>query len=129
MKLSDKNPFQAFVGIQLEKVDEMGSFLSLKLEPQHFNLYGIVHGGVHSTILDIAMGMAGGYSPCKNRKISTITLNLSINYLLQTKEKKIFAHGFISRRTHKLAFCEGKITDSNKNVLSMGTAVFKLVRS
>ena len=79
MKLSDKNPFQAFVGIQLEKVDEMGSFLSLKLEPHHFNPYGIMHGGVHSTILDIAMGIAGGYSPCKSEKISTITLNLSVN--------------------------------------------------
>ena len=124
-----ENPFQDFVGIKLEKVDEVGSYLSLELEPHHFNLYGIVHGGVYSTILDIAMGIAGGYSGKKDEKISTITLNLNINYLSETKCEKIYATGLIARRSHKLVFCEGRITDKNKNVISTSTGVFKLIRN
>ncbi len=129
IKISRENPFQDFVGIKLEKVDEMGSYLSLKLAPHHLNLYGITHGGVYSTILDIAMGIAGSYSEKKNEKISSITLSLNINYLLETKCEKIYATGSITRRTHRLAFCEGSITDKNKNILSTSTGVFKLIRT
>ena len=63
------NPFQNFVGINLEKNTKEGCLLSLKLEENHFNLYGIPHGGVHSTLLDIAMGIAGSYSSSKKEKI------------------------------------------------------------
>ena len=129
IELAKENPFQDFVGIKLEKVNEAGSYLSLKLEPHHFNLYGIIHGGVHSTILDIAMGIAGSYSGKKKEKISTITLNLNINYLMETKCEKIYATGLIASRTHRLAFCEGRITDRNKNIISTSTGVFKLIRT
>ena len=129
MEISNKNPFQAFVGIQVEKVDEMGSFLSLELQYHHFNLYNIPHGGVHSTFLDIAMGIAGSYSLDKSEKISTITLNLNVNYLSQTKSKKIFATGLIKKRTKRLAFCEGTVTDTNKKILSTSAGVFKLIRA
>ena len=57
-KTHKENPFQSFVGINLEKVNEKGSLLTLTLKAKHFNLYGIPHGGIHSTLLDISMGIA-----------------------------------------------------------------------
>ena len=122
------NPFQNFVGINLEKNTEEGCLLSLKLEENHFNLYGIPHGGVHSTLLDIAMGIAGSYSSSKKEIISTITLNLNINFIMETKDKKLFAKGLITRRTRKLAFCEGVVSDSKSNKLATSSGVFKLIR-
>ena len=129
VKIQKENPFQDFVGIILENVDEKGCCLSLKLQKKHFNLYGIPHGGVHSTLLDIAMGIAGSYSSSKKEFISTITLNLNINFMMETKEKKLFARGLINKRTYKLAFCEGLITDSKENILAKGSGVFKLIRN
>ncbi len=128
IETNKKNPFQNFVGIKLEKVDEKGSLLSLKLKAKHFNLYGIPHGGIHSTLLDISMGIAGSYSMKEHESISTITLNLNINFVRQAKERDLFAKGFITRRTQKLAFCEGVVADMNDNILAKGTGVFKLIR-
>jgi len=122
------NPFQDFVGIHLEENTKEGCLLSLKLEESHFNLYGIPHGGVHSTLLDIAMGIAGSYSSSKKEIISTITLNLNINFIMETKDKKLFAKGLIRRRTRKLAFCEGVVHDSKSNALATSSGVFKLIR-
>ena len=127
-KTHKENPFQSFVGIKLEEVNEKGSLLSLILKAKHFNLYGIPHGGIHSTLLDISMGIAGGYSVEENESIRTITLNLNINFVRQTKERHLFAKGFIIRRTQKLAFCEGVVADMNDNILAKGTGVFKLIR-
>ena len=74
------------------------------------------------------MGIAGSYSPSKKEIISTITLNLNINFIMRTKDKKLFAKGLITRRTHKLAFCEGVVHDSKSNALATSSGVFKLIR-
>ncbi len=126
--IQTENPFQNFVGIKLNENTEEGCLLSLKLESSHFNLYGIPHGGVHATLLDIAMGIAGSYSSSKKETISTITLNLNINFIMETKDKQLFAKGLITRRTHKLAFCQGSVNDSENNVLATSSGVFKLIR-
>lgn len=123
-----ENPFQSHVGIILENVDKNGCLVSLELEPKHYNLYGIPHGGVHSTLLDITMGVAASFSDNIKEKVATITLNLNVNFISKAKSNKIFAKGTVSKTSRKIAFCEGKVLDTDGSILATGSGVFKLIR-
>ena len=123
-----ENPFQSHVGIILENVDKNGCLVSLELEPKHYNLYGIPHGGVHSTLLDITMGVAASFSDNIKEKVATITLNLNVNFISKAKSDKIFAQGTVNKTSRKIAFCEGKVLDADGSILATGSGVFKLIR-
>ena len=123
-----ENPFQSHVGIILENVDANGCLVSLELEPKHYNLYGIPHGGVHSTLLDITMGVAASFSDNIKERIATITLNLNVNFISKAKSDKIFAQGTVCKTSRKISFCEGKVLDADGSVLATGSGVFKLIR-
>ena len=74
------NPFQHFVGIEVLKLGGGKSVLQLELKEHHFNLYGIPHGGVHATLLDIAMGTAASFPDSSGIEVDSVTLNLSMSF-------------------------------------------------
>ena len=41
---------------------------------------------------------------------------------------KIFAQGTVSKMSRKIAFCEGKVLDTDGSILATGSGVFKLIR-
>ena len=71
LKKLRNNPFQHFVGIEIIELGGGKSVLQLELKDHHFNLYGIPHGGVHATLLDIAMGTCLLYTSPSPRDLST----------------------------------------------------------
>ena len=63
------NPFQHYVGIEVISLGNGSSILQLELKDHHFNLYGIPHGGVHATLLDISMGTAASFPDNSGREV------------------------------------------------------------
>ena len=120
------NPFQHFVGIEVLKLGEGKSVLLLELKEHHFNLYGIPHGGVHATLLDIAMGTAASFPDTSGIEVDSVTLNLSIDYIAPPSSRILVAKGKVTKMGKSIAYCTAEIFDEDKKLIASGRSIFKL---
>ena len=120
------NPFQHFVGIEVLKLGRGKSVLQLELKEHHFNLYGIPHGGVHATLLDIAMGTAASFPDSSGREVDSVTLNLSVDYIAPPSSRILTAKGKITKKGKSIAYCTAEILDQDKTLIASGRSIFKL---
>ena len=120
------NPFQHYVGITVLQLGGGKSVLQLELEKHHFNLYGIPHGGVHATLLDIAMGTAASFPDESGREVDSVTLNLSVDYIAPPTSKVLIAKGEVTKKGESIAYCTAEIFDEDKRLIASGRSIFKL---
>ena len=120
------NPFQHFVGIKVLKLGGGKSVLQLELKEHHFNLYGIPHGGVHATLLDIAMGTAASFPDSSGREVDSVTLNLSVDYIAPPSSRILVAKGKVTKKGKSIAYCTAEIFDEDKTLIASGRSIFKL---
>ena len=120
------NPFQHFVGIEVIQLGDGKSVLQLELKGHHFNLYGIPHGGVHATLLDIAMGTAASFPDNSGREVDSVTLNLSVDYIASPASKTLIARGKVTKKGKSIAYCTAEIFDEDKTLIASGRSIFKL---
>ena len=120
------NPFQHFVGIEVLKLGGGKSVLQLELKEHHFNLYGIPHGGVHATLLDIAMGTAASFPDSSGTEVDSVTLNLSIDYIAPPSSRILIAKGKITKKGKSIAYCTAEIFDEDETLIASGRSIFKL---
>ena len=120
------NPFQHYVGITVLQLGGGKSVLQLELEKHHFNLYGIPHGGVHATLLDIAMGTAASFPDESGREVDSVTLNLSVDYIAPPTSKVLIAKGEVTKKGKSIAYCTAEIFDEDKKLIASGRRIFKL---
>ena len=120
------NPFQHFVGIEVLELGEGKSLLQLELKEYHFNLYGIPHGGVHATLLDIAMGTAASFPDSSGKEVDSVTLNLSVDYIAPPSSNILTARGKVTKQGKSIAYCTAEILDEDKTLIASGRSIFKL---
>ena len=120
------NPFQHYVGITVLELGGGKSVLQLELEKHHFNLYGIPHGGVYATLLDIAMGTAASFPDESGREVDSVTLNLSVDYIAPPTSKVLIAKGEVTKKGKSIAYCTAEIFDEDKKLIASGRSIFKL---
>jgi len=120
------NPFQHFVGIEVIQLGDGKSVLQLELKGHHFNLYGIPHGGVHATLLDIAMGTAASFPDNSGKEVDSVSLNLSVDYIAPPASKILIAKGKVTKKGKSIAYCTAEIFDEDQTLIASGRSIFKL---
>jgi len=70
---SDVAGFHSVLGYRQTDWEDGRSVLTVELQPHHMNLAGVIHGGVLSSLLDIAMAQAGTYCPYPGRMRKALT--------------------------------------------------------
>ena len=120
------NPFQHYVGIEVISLGNGSSVLQLELKDHHFKLYGIPHGGVHATLLDISMGTAASFPDNSGREVDSVTLNLSVDYISPPASRILVAKGKVTKKGKSIAYCTAEIFDEDKTLIASGRSIFKL---
>ncbi|WP_315861951.1 PaaI family thioesterase [Paenibacillus larvae] len=72
------------------------------------NLIGIVHGGVTSSLLDNAMGMAVMLARPKDKVVTT---NLNAHFVSPLKEGPLFVTAEVVHESRKIITATGRVTD------------------
>jgi uncharacterized protein (TIGR00369 family) len=76
-----RSPFSGLIGAHLEETGEGFVRLSLIVEPHHLNPYGVLHGGVATTLLDSSAGVLlsvlRGPEEVRARPHATVEMNTS----------------------------------------------------
>lgn len=99
--------------------------LEIDLDTKHLQPFGLVHGGVYSTILDAA-GFWGVYSQVE-AGVGMTTVELKVNYLSPVKSGKLLAEGRCVRLGRSLGLGEADVRDLNGNLVAHATTTLMVL--
>ena len=98
--------------------------LEMPVRAEHRNTVGYLHGGVISSLLDIAGAVAGSYGDAKESV--SITVNLNVNFMAPHQANTVVAEGELVRTTTSLFFAQARLLDPKKNILcATATGTYK----
>ncbi|WMT38906.1 PaaI family thioesterase [Paenibacillus sp. D2_2] len=118
-----KGTFWEYLGAQVETVDDRQVVVSLEIKPHHHNLIGIVHGGVHATLLDSAMGLLA----MMNRpNCNVVTTNLNMNYVAKSSSGKMIVTAELIHTSRKMITAHAFARMDNGDLCAFGTGTFRV---
>jgi uncharacterized protein (TIGR00369 family) len=115
-----KIPFADLCGIEFLGVENGATRLHVALEAKHANNFGIPHGGLVATLLDIAMGSAARLADGG----PVMTLDMQISFLA-SGQRTLTAEGRVVRAGNSVLFCEAEARDSNGDLVAKSSGLFK----
>jgi uncharacterized protein (TIGR00369 family) len=123
-------PFVDSLGLTLHSCTGGQAELRMQVLETHLNSWGVVHGGVLMTMLDVAMAQAArsvnadtpGFGP----GVATVEMKTTF---MRAAEGPLRAVGTLLHRTATMAFCEGSVFDPDGDLCAHGTATFKYLRA
>ncbi|UCF66829.1 MAG: PaaI family thioesterase [Acidobacteriota bacterium] len=117
-------PFHRHLGLELEQADPNEFVVALEMRDHHKNLRGVPHGGVISTLLDVALG--GAVIASVPEHWWCATLSLSVSFVGAARGGRLRARGRITRRRARVAFAEGRVEDEQGRVIATGQGCWNL---
>ncbi|HLC28709.1 MAG TPA: PaaI family thioesterase [Dehalococcoidia bacterium] len=123
-------PFIELVGAELEEMREGYGRLALIVEEKHTNPNGVMHGGVATTLMDlaaaIALGALRGEAARQDSPHATVEMNASLIAAVRPGEKIVIEGRVLSLR-RSVAFCESEVRkDSDGDLLAKGRFTFSI---
>ncbi len=121
-------PAAALVGYKVLKVAVGRTVFELKPREHHYNPFASVHGGILSTLLDTTMTSA--VMSTLSKGLVCTTVEIKVNFIKPVTEKT----GLIrceARPIHvgkRLATVEGRVTDSEENILAHGVSTCAILK-
>ncbi|WP_246516351.1 PaaI family thioesterase [Salicibibacter cibarius] len=124
MELASESHFFNHVGFEMTEAEDGGVTVVLDIDEKHMNRNGILHGGVHATMLDNILGAA----LARHTGMPSTTISLNVNYLAPVKKGRLTASATILQLGYKSATVEGVIMDTEGTAIAKGTGTFKILR-
>ncbi|PAX16403.1 phenylacetic acid degradation protein [Vandammella animalimorsus] len=123
-KLGFTVPFIEHLGIEFLSYGEGASHLRIAPLPEHMNAYGMAHGGVVMTLLDVTMAFAA-LEPDRPG-LGAITVEMKSTFL-RPSTGVLTARGRLIHRTRTLVFLEATVFngDGQPSAQASGTFVLK----
>jgi len=113
-----------YLGFKLIDWKEGYARLEMPVRSDHRNTVGFLHGGVISSLLDIAGAVAGSYGDAIESV--SITVNLNVNFMAPHQADTVVAEGELVRKTTSLFFAEARLLDPENNRLcAAATGTYK----
>ncbi len=113
LKKLEKQHFMHHIQAQITNIEAGKVIAEMDINEIHQQQNGFVHGGVTSTLADLAMGFAAYSLVSENH--GTVTSDLKIAYLRPAIGDKLIAEGYVIKQGNLLFFCEANIFCLNKN--------------
>ena len=109
-----------FLGVEIVPTSDGCARLELQVKPHHSNPYGILHGGVLTTMADTAMGAA---CLMKNKKVVTVSMTLEFMHAVPM-ETRIITDAKILHEGRHIFICECNLIDAEENLYAKAHATF-----
>lgn len=116
--------FWGHLGCRLEEYSERHVTASLEIRPELLNLGGILHGGVHASLIDTVIGML---IMIARGEENIVTTNLNMHFLASTASGRVFATAEILHMTRRSITAQGYVRTEDGEKLAFGTATFRVV--
>ena len=124
-EFAKKNPFAQMLNIEFKELEKGKgqSCIEMVVAPEHLNPHGTLHGGVISSLADIAMGVA-----IRTLGKVGVTVNLNTNFLAPGKlGDRITVCGKVVHEGNSLVSTECTITQ-DKALLAQTTGLWFILK-
>jgi len=118
-------PFAELLGLRVVPADPGLARLELELRPELLNSFQDAHGGVVTTLADVALAVAAITRDGAAR--GAITVNLSVSFVGPGRGRLV-AEARCLRSGRELAFSEGEVRDAAGELVAKAVGTFKLRR-
>ncbi|RCX16970.1 uncharacterized protein (TIGR00369 family) [Fontibacillus phaseoli] len=119
-----KGTFWDVLGCTIESVSDRQVVVSLEIQPLHLNLIGILHGGVHATIIDSAMGLLAMIA---KPEASVVTTNLNLNYVTKASQGRLLVTAELVHLSHKSITAQAFARLEDGTLCAFGTGTFRVL--
>ncbi|MBW2352738.1 MAG: PaaI family thioesterase [Deltaproteobacteria bacterium] len=126
-KMVNHCPFFTLLSMDILSLDPCRSVLKIEIKEKHLQPYGMVHGGVYSSMIDAACFWAG-YTEVEE-PLGLITVEMKLNYLSPASEGIFLAEGSVIKTGKTLCLSEAFVRDQEERLLAHGTATMMVLRS
>lgn len=116
--------FWQYIGCKLVEVSLSKVVVSIDIKPHHLNMVQILHGGVHASLIDSAMGIIATLNKPGQE---TVTIQLNVNYLAAIQSGRVSVAAEVVHASRKLINTQAKVTDESGRLLAMGSGIFRVI--
>ena len=119
-------PFVKLLGMELKRFDPDEAEIHLPLREELTNSWGVAHGGVTMTLLDVVMAHAAR-SPLQaggEARPGVVTIEMKTSFM-RPGEGLLRATGRRLHHTATLAFCDGQVIDTRGQIVGHASGTFK----
>lgn len=116
-------PFIDHLGIEFVEYGNGESHLRMAPQPEHLNAYGMAHGGVVMTLLDVTMAFAA-LEP-DQPGVGAITVEMKTTFL-RPSTGALTGRGQVVHRTRSLVFLEATVFNEAGEPSARATGTFTL---
>lgn len=121
MKFAVDIPFVNLLGFDLEEFDEGRSRIGYAPLPDHRNAFGVTHGGVLMTLLDVTMASA---ARSVHKAMGLVTIEMKTSFM-QPAHGTLVCNARLMHRTRSMAFTEATVFDASGRACAHATGTFK----
>ncbi|WP_019637949.1 PaaI family thioesterase [Paenibacillus fonticola] len=118
------NTFWDYLGCQIAEISAEKVIVTLDIQPHHLNLIGIVHGGVHATLIDSAMGLVAMIARPDD---AVVTTNLSMNYVAKAERGRLIVTAEMIHSSRKSISTQAFARLENGELCAFGTGTFRVI--
>lgn len=119
---------QTLLGFDLTGWREGWARVEMPVKPQLANRQGLVHGGIHATLLDTAMGYSGCFTGDPERRVLALTLSLTVNYVSAIKGVRLIAEATRLGGGRSTFFSSARLADDTGETVATASGVFRYRR-
>ncbi|MBU3584324.1 PaaI family thioesterase [Polynucleobacter sp. 15G-AUS-farblos] len=116
-------PFLDHLGVVPEYAENGKSRITLTMQAEHENSFGVAHGGVIMTLLDFAMAAAARSS--MNHPLGAITIDMTISFLRPTVGR-IAVEGTVLKSGKSINYCEAVVLNEAGEITAKSSGTFVL---
>ena len=115
------SPYFELLSMKLLDAGAGFSLAEIDLTQKHLQPFGMVHGGVFSSIIDAAAFWAV-YCGLEDEDAGMTTVDLKLNYLAPAASGKLIARGRQIKVGRTLGYAEAQIVNQDEKILAHGTS-------
>lgn len=129
MEFKVRIPFVDLLGFELVSWDGGQAELALNLRDELTNSWGVAHGGVSMTLLDVVMALAARSpnQPGIEESPGVVTIEMKTTFM-RPGMGRLVCKAKLLHRTASMAFCEASLFDQDGLLAAQATGTFKYLR-
>jgi uncharacterized protein (TIGR00369 family) len=130
MKFRIRIPFVELLGFELLRFEKGEAEIAVPLHDALTNSWGVAHGGVTMTLLDVAMAHAARSPDDTGAAESSgvVTIEMKTSFM-RPGLGRLVGSGRRLHRTASMAFCEGSVHDGEGLLVAHATGTFKFMKA
>jgi len=119
-------PYFRLISMEIKSIGWGESTLEVAVQEKHLQPFGMVHGGVYSSLVDATTFWA--VYPQIDQGVGLTTVELKLNYLAPASSGHLKAFGRSLRVGKTLCLGEASIRDDRGTLLAHGTSTMMILR-